>query len=196
MNNVSFTSKISLIENSFAFEYQLTKLMAKNKVEYPWTPKEIKKGNLLATTGIYDCVAGGITDGHDVVMFHLCPYSEVSRNYFDFKSVEKDLLSKINLKKTLQGFVVGCETSSHRSVEMLNNVKKFMENFNVPTTFLTGNRCIKDIDNGIHILYSAPKETWYVASKLLSKLDCSFSSMDILKKKVEHVEISKFDKLI
>jgi len=158
-SQISFTSRIRLVTKS-DFKSVASKVSA--NVDYPWTAKEIIKSNSAYTTGICDCTAGGITDGKDVVMFHICP-SESNLN--DWSNIIGTLKQKIDIKsKKLQGFLLGSFVYS-RSNSVFCGFEAFMKENKVPYTKLQGHT---EIFADSDILYSSSRDEWLVTSDQIS----------------------------
>lgn len=169
-SQISFTSNIKFLKTS-EFVFKTTGHPAKYNVGYPWTAKEIIKEPFALTRGIEDCTAGGITDGKDVVMFHLCPKKENE----NFKIIENALLEKIDLKSPyLQGFLLGSKSCFKGSKQLFSKLSNFMEKHKIPFSFFKGHN-----DTGLsNIAYFSKDDTWYISNNYLHYEDLNKTNID------------------
>lgn len=188
-NNVNFRSNINLIDSRKYFKVTEKLDFGVSFVNFPWTPKDIVKGQRAITEDIKSCTAGGIiVEGinkiREVVMFHLNPDLDDCK---DFNKVEKALTEKIGTAKPLQAFMVGSKKDDSflkYSGEYFDDLwKNVISKFNVPTSFLKG------IPMGGHLVdlcCDAPNDTWYVSCSVrdevprFSSSRKSFTGFDVV----------------
>lgn len=190
-SQVSFTSNIRLASaNRFAKEIE--SLTLKEAVSPPWTANEIVVGPRAYTTKIYDCIAGGITDGKKVLMFHLCPTYEQNA---DFSIIEQAILEKFGGKiDGLKGLLLGNKSKFRASNDLFDKLKGFMEGHKIDFSTIKG---VKK-DEYSSLAYDLKSDTWtissdYIASELKKGVKLLKS---ILERVFEVVQISHNDKLI
>jgi len=159
-SQISFTSRIRLVNHS-DFRSVVSEVSA--SVDSPWTANEILKAKRAYTTGICDCTAGGITDGKDVVMFHIRP----SENNIEYWSdITETLKQKIDRNsKKLRGFLLGSLDYGY-SNNIFNGFEAFMRENSFPCTKFRGH---KERFAKVDIAYSSPKDEWLVTSNQISE---------------------------
>lgn len=133
------------------------------------TENQILRASRLKTLGIIDCVAGGITDGRQVVMFHFDPQNNYP--FYSYKEAEAALLKK--MKKLdyskLQALILGSHVDSKESRTLFANVEKFMRKHNIKYSKFRGQRsdsgasCIAYFGNG--------KDEWVITSENIPEND-------------------------
>ena len=188
---VSFKSNIRLASaNRFAKE--IAGMSLKNAVSSPWTAKEMVVGQKAYTTRIYDCLAGGITDGKKVVMFHICPTYEENK---DFSTIERTILENFNEKTAgLRGVIVGNKPEHAESNSLLENFRTFMKKNNIDFSLIRGVK--KDDESSI--LFDVNTDTWTITNTYLArevKKGTKFLR-GILERSFKEVNLSKNDKLV
>ena len=174
-NCVSFLSNIKLITPQ---EFKsLTKHYnpKRHEVGWPWTADTMKKGKNLFTTGILDCIAGGIVDGKDFVMFHLGIYNQekARKNHqkgFNIANVERRLLEKINLEnENLHGFILGgvqMRPESKYNVNKLKKIKEIFEKYNIPYTIFGARKDVHYFGK-FGMFYKNKEDTLYITNNLI-----------------------------
>src|SRR5574344_2123947 len=118
MNNIAFSSNIKLCSIT-DYTKEISNVYSKDgcSVKWPWTANEIVKAPKAFTLNVMDCSAGGITDGKDVVLFHICP--TMSENN-DFSLIEKAIKNRLNsCNKNLQGFLLGSDFHFKDSINLM-----------------------------------------------------------------------------
>lgn len=124
-SQVNFTSRIRLVDLA-GFNKEIGKLSPTRSVDYPWMANQIIKAPKVFTKGIQDCTAGGITDGQDVLMFHICPSVAANK---DFKKIENKILGMIDKNASdLQGFLIGGNHFVDYSLEQFEKFEDFFKN--------------------------------------------------------------------
>src|SRR5574344_719215 len=162
-NRISFTSRIRPCSiGEYVSEISDIYGQKSFRVSYPWTANEIIKARKSYTTDIYDCTAGGITDGKDVVMFHICPTNNLNR---DFLHIEDVIKEKLDIgSRNLQGFLLGCNDRFKDSVFLMEKCKKYMEDLRIPKTVVS-----KTLDNPTDILYNKKKDEWLICNNMINE---------------------------
>ena len=132
-NNVNFRSNINLIDSRKYFKVTEKLESGISFVDFPWTPKDIVKGQRAITEDIKSCTAGGIiVEGinkiREVVMFHLNPDLDDCK---DFNKVEK-ALTLIEIEKNSSK--VRNEDDMRKSKNYFNRFTEYLKN----TKFLIG----------------------------------------------------------
>lgn len=163
MDNISFQSRIRLV-SADCFNYAVRRIPHKNFVEYPWTYKQTVVAESAGTRDIYDCTAGGITNGRQVMCFHHCPSMSDNNN---FDRMKKWFADKFDLScKNLQGFLIGSKNNNVNSPfsPMLfdNNLNFMTKDLNIPVSYFRGG----DFTN--NIAYSSIKDEWIIGCDLLN----------------------------
>lgn len=164
----------------------------------------ISKAGSAYTTGICDCTAGGITDGIDVVMFHIEPDEESLKG---LPGILSALRQKIDLKsKRIHGFLWG-SYDYDRSNKIFTGLETFMGENAIPCTKFKQHR---EKFAASDILYNSSKDEWLVTSdqisdeirnrrKLFGKMsieEIAKQAIEIVKKSVKQFEIAPGDKLV
>lgn len=161
-SNVSFTSKIIPVTHEEFLRYTSSIPVVNNVMN--WNAGGIKKASEAYTKRIQDCVAGGIVNGDDVVMFHICPTFEENKL---FQPIEQAIMEKIGLKKpNLQGFLIGSDFRFKESVKLFEDFRVFMcRNIINFSMFKCGKK-----PSTCHVAYKSEFDTWYLANENLSRL--------------------------
>ena len=164
MDNISFQSRIKITDlSSFNKEFRIPE---KNYVNYPWTKKESRLADSVATTTVYDCTACGLTDGTQALLLHICPTVKENKN---FSGIENFIKSKLNLNDSnLQGFILGSKSKNINCPDsplVFDFFEKFMQKFNIPYSSFRGGNFIHNI------AYSSSKDEWVIGSSLLEHVD-------------------------
>jgi hypothetical protein len=189
--NIAFSARIrpaSLSE--YTKEISEIYMKPSSYVKYPWTAKEIIKAPKAYTDGIMDCTAGGITDGHDVVMFHLCPSFAVNK---DFDNIREVIKSKLDLSSSkLSGFLLGSDKKFPDSRQLFEKLKKFMSDLKIPTTCIGGNK-----GESTNLVYNSKKDEWIISNFRINQgLHVGTTNPEeLLKSSYEDVFIAPQDKL-
>lgn len=191
MDNISFQSRIRLC-SADCYD-KLVRLPAGKLVKYPWTYKQTVVSESAGTRDIYDCTAGGLTNGQKVMCFHLNP-TDSDNN--DFSVIEKLFAKKFNLSdKNLQGFLIGSKNNninSPFSPILFDNVFNFIQKLKIPFSYFRAGNYTN------HIAYSSIKDEWLIGCDLLN-----YVSKDVFKtpqkaceKIFDSYHIGKTDQLI
>lgn len=169
-SQISFTSNICFLPRH-VFNYKVGGIPEKNIVKAPWTYKGIVKERFSLNRGAEDCVAGGITDGKDVVMFHFCKDEKTNT----IQNIENALLEKIDLNSPyLQGLVLGSKQMFQNAVKLFDGVCEFMENHNIPYSKFKGHKHFGKTD----LAYSAVKDTWYLNNNAIDLTDLNNTNVE------------------
>ena len=160
MENISFQSRIRVVGNK-TFNKCVKKTKG-NFVDYPWTIADSKLAQDAITTKVYDCSVLGISDGHQVLLMHLCPTISANLNY---QAIENYVKSKINLKNpNLQGLILGSKNNnvnSPNSPLLFEYLKSLLEKFKIPYSEFRGG----DFTN--NVAYRSSKDEWLIGNNLL-----------------------------
>lgn len=190
-SQISFTSNIRLASTN-RFAKEIEGLSSKESVLFPWTANEMVTGTKAYTQKIYDCAAGGITDGKKVLMFHLCPTFEQNA---DFKVIEKAILEKFGGKvEGLKGILMGNKSKFQASNDLFGNLKNFMEKNNIDFSMIKG---IKK-DEYSSLSYDVKNDTWTITNdSIAAELKKGVKLLKaVLERTFEGIKISKNDTLI
>ncbi len=183
-SKISFTSAIRPMSVS-RFLKETGDIPLSNRIYSPWTAKQIIKKNAALTENIYDCSAGGITNGKEVVMFHICTGKENRR----FKTIENIILEKIKSFKNPQGFLLGSASCFEESSKLFKKFQNFMEKNKIPYSMFKGNKTYT------HIAYDGAKDEWLIANPILSKNGLQ-PTETLLKQSFEDINICSKDFII
>lgn len=168
-SSISFTSNIKLGDWS-DFSREIGFIPSKNNIQN-WTAAGIVKAEAAYTTLVKDCVAGGITDGKDVVMFHLCPTMKENQ---DFSQIAETLKNKIDLSSpNLQGLILGSLSSIFKtlghyeaSAQMYENIRKFMsETLKIQFSEFKGHT---ELSKDTALSYRSNTDTWMITNDFIS----------------------------
>lgn len=193
MDNISFQSQIRLVKRADFRNMVRQKFVS---VDYPWTIKETAYSKKVRTDGVFDCTAMGVTDGDNVLLFHICPNISANKNS---KKLETQIVEKILTllnPDCLQGVIIGSKQyniNSPRSSELFNMMEKLLKKLNVQYSKFKGG----DFENDI--AYNAEKNEWIIGSSLFDNLSSYitlFNKPESAAKKIfNEVKISKEDNL-
>lgn len=128
-----------------------------NSVRFPWTHKLTVQAKEAMTENIMDCTAGGITNGKDVVLFHLCPDRAENEVFTDIEKTLENMIKNSDGK--LQGLLVGSKIYFRKSRKLFDNLEKFMKKYNIS--------CSKFRNKGTsvtNIMYNAKDDEWLLSS--------------------------------
>ena len=166
-NCVPFQSKIKFIDSQ-SFKNKVKNLNPKHhEVGWPWTADTMKKGKNLYTTGIMDCIAGGIVDGSNVIMFHLGIYNQAKakakhQKGFNIENVKRRILEKINLNNdNLHGIILGgfqLKINDKYNVKNLNKIVKIFEDNKIPYSIFGARRDVHYFGK-YSLFYSSKEDT-------------------------------------
>lgn|SRR5574344_513079 len=189
-SNISFSSQIRLINNQ-NFNKLASRISNKNYVRYPWSVNEIVKDSAAYTRNIFDCTAGGVTDGQDVVMFHIAANKQNIRN---FDAIQNKILSNLSLQKqNLQGFLLGSANEIDKSRKLFSLFENFFKKNDIDYSAISGFK----FDTSSNILYDSSKDCWFVThEKMPKELSQKISSKNVLEDIFAKINISKNDELI
>ncbi len=189
-SNISFSSGIKFVQTG-EFSRLAGNIREKYFVNYPWSAKQTVKGFSAYTRDVKDCTMGGITDGRDVVMFHVSPNQ---RNISTFKDVEASILDKISLTNPeLQGFLLGSTSNNPMSQQLLKMFEDFMKKCKIKYSVLAG----QDTMANTNVLYDSRKDDWVIASNLIDELlPKKLPPEEIAKKLFKDVSIAEFDEFV
>ena len=186
-NCVSFQSKIKFITLQ-KFKNKTKNLNPKrHEVGWPWTADTMKKGKNLFTTGIMDCIAGGIVDGSDIVLFHLGIYNQAKakakhQKGFNIENVKRRILEKINLNNNnLHGIILGgfqTEPDSKYNVNKLKKIKKIFEDNNIPYSIFGARKNVHYFGK-YSLFYSNKEDTWYISNNLTGTKSLNGNGIEI-----------------
>lgn len=171
-NNISFQSKIKLI-NAKTFKEKTSSLSKKkHEVGYPWTPDTMKVGKKLYTTSIQDCISGVIIDGSNkAVMFHLCTRNQEKARQtrhkgFDIKNIERRIMEKINPEnEDIHAFILGgsqFNDDSKYNRKKVDSIRKIFEKHKIPYSEITCRRNTH-VFGSYSIFYNKKEDTIYVS---------------------------------
>lgn len=180
-SKISFTSAIRPVSVS-RFLKETADIPLSNRIYAPWTEKQIIKKNAALTENVYDCSAGGITNGKEVVMFHICTGKENN----NFKSIENNILEKIKSFKNPQGFLLGSVAYFKESPKLFKKFQKFMEKNNIPYSMFKGNKTYT------HIAYNGVNDEWLISNPVFSNTGLS-PIKELLKDSFEKFHICEKD---
>lgn len=189
MQNVSFTSLIKPVSTS-VYTREIESVYGKFGVNEPWTANETIKTPKAYTTNIADCTAGGITDGKDVVMFHICPTKPQNQ---DFDKIEKSITEKIDLKSpNLRGFLLGSVSMFEDSTLMFEKLKRIFDKNNIPLSFCKANKGSKT-----DIMYNSAKDEWLISNPEINNrmIRGNRDAKEILQNSFEQIHIADCDEL-
>lgn len=188
-SKISFTSSIKLVHYD-EFYYQVRRLPYQLEVDFPWTAKEIVKVPKSFTHGVEDCVAGGITDGQDVVMFHICSTHPHNK---DFGEIEKTIMNKLNIKSDcLQGFLLGGKRCIDSSLKLFDNFENFFKKISVPYSKFREH----SLATNSSICYNSEQDQIYIVNNFINNMIGKQSSKDLLLASYCDVDISPLDEIV
>lgn len=176
-NDLAFNSKIKFIRQA-DFNAKVANLNPKqHKVGYPWTEDTMKKGKKVFTTGIMDCIAGGIIDENSISMFHLCTRNrknakKTRQKGFNIKNIARrfnDIIDKT--KGNVHAFILGgfqLEENSKYNVNKLNKIKKIFEERKIPYTVIGARKNVHYFGK-YSLYYNQKEDTMYVTNNLAAK---------------------------
>lgn len=200
-NCVSFQSKINFIDSK-TFQNKIQHLNPKrHEVGWPWTADTMKKGKNLFTTGIMDCIAGGIVDGKNVTLFHIATYShaeakERNQKGFIIENIKRRILEKINLGNyNLHGFILGgmqTKPDSKYNVNKLNKIKLIFEENKIPYTIFGARKDVHYFGK-FSLFYSNKEDTWYITNNLTERKGLNGKGLEIEVKK-DSIEYNTYKK--
>lgn len=82
---------------------------------------------------ILDCTVCGLTDGHQVLLMHICPTNPKNKS---FNLIERFIKDRICLDDSnLQGFILGSKLNNPEtplSEELFEKFVKFMKDYKIP----------------------------------------------------------------
>jgi len=188
MQNISFTSRIRPVSSS-AFQDATTCFMS--SVNFPWAHYLTVKRTSAFTKGIKDCCAGGITNGKDVVLFHLCPDSNENKVFSDIETTLERFIDFDNDK--LQGILVGSKSYFRKSRKLYSNMEKFMQKHNIPySTFK--NKALGETD----IMYKTENDEWLITNNYIQKFIKKnvYNVKKIIEKSFRKTNVSNNDELV
>lgn len=196
-SHINFTSNIRVV-NLREFSKEIATISSQNVAKKPWTAKEIIKASEAYTTGICECTAGGITNGTDVVMFHISRGPEND----DFSVIERTLLKKLNILspearvglavlKGLASVFFPCDVISENIHNLKGAKRPPLKGFLLGSHWLDGlsTRVFHNLEsfmekynipfskfdgqrltNNTNISYKAAKDEWLISNEYFSKL--------------------------
>lgn len=166
------------------FRQKAQEIPKENSVDAPWTVKEIVKAPNAYTNSVADCTAGGITDGKDVVMFHINPADE--RN-LGFSKLKSEIMKFVDTKsENLRGFLLGGSFYTiFESFELFDELKKMMNENNIPCTIIKG----QGENQYSSILYNSKQDEWLICNNTFEDKMREFPQMS----KQEHFRSSYED---
>lgn len=188
MQNISFTSRITPVTLPEFKNIQNT--LYKRSVNFPWTHNLTVKDKAVFTNGIQDCCAGGITDGQNVVLFHLSPDRNENA---DFAQVKKTLEALIDFNnKELCGILVGSKCYFRKSKKLFKNLENFMKEYNIPYSSFKNK-----ISGSTDIMYLAENDKWYITNQYIDRAIIKNTNNPeiIMKKSFREVMLSDKDTL-
>lgn len=191
-SNLSFARGIK-ITSPVKFNEYAEKIGKNFSVNSPWTEREILRAESAYTTRIYDCTAGGITDGKDVVMFHICPdYVDPK----DFGRIEKVLLKKLDINNPdLKGFLIGSCDFFGKSRELFKHFEDFMKANKIKYSALKNHFKCEGYSN---LLYDSNEKQWVVSHAGIEErvLESVKNPDEIVRKLYKNIFIEDSDNLI
>ena len=159
----------------------------RHKVGWPWTADTMKTGKNLFTTGILDCIAGGIVDGSDITMFHLGIYNQAKAKIYHQKgfkigNFKRRILEKIDLKnENLHAFIVGgiqMKPEDKYNVKTLNKITKFFDKYKIPYSIFASRKDVHYFGR-YSLLYSNKEDTLYITNTLIDSPSLNNKNIEI-----------------
>lgn len=162
-SNISFTANIRLVTWKTYFN-EVQKIGIKNGVNEPWTAKEIIKRPNAYTTDISICTAGGVLDGSDVTMHHICPTPENIKNSRKTLRVLSKKIGAINneMSSLLVGSMEGLENN-----KIFQSFSRFIKRRKIPCTKLQELKECRVPDT--NILCKAKEKEWLINNEKISE---------------------------
>ena len=200
-NCVSFQSKIKFIDSK-TFNTKIKNLNPKkHEVGWPWTADTMKKGKNLYTTDIMDCIAGGIVDRSNAVMFHLGIYNRAKaeakhQKGFSIENFKRRILEKINLEnENLHGIILGgfqLEPNNKYNINVLKKIIKFFDDNNIPYSIFGARKDVHYFGK-YSLFYENKKDTWYITNSLTgsTSLNGKNKEIDIKDNSIEYNTYNK-----
>lgn len=191
-NNISFQSDIRLVPNRI---FNRAFANCKNKVPYPWTVKEVKFAPKAGTTDVYDCTAGGVSDGDIVMFFHFCPTEPKN---FIWSKIENFLVDGIveHLNPNyLSAVIMGSKPyniNSPNSTKLFDFLENVYKRLNIPYSKFKGG----NYEN--NLLYNSSSDQWIIGNYLLDDIDYKTvfkTPMDAARRIFDEVKIADCDTL-
>ena len=186
-NNITFQSKIKFINQETFKNLTANHNPKKHKVGWPWTADTMKKGKNLYTTGIMDCIAGGVVDGNDIVMFHLGIYNQAKakKNHqkgFSIENFKRRILEKINLdNENLHGIILGgfqLNVDSKYNVNKLNKIKRVFDDNKIPYSIFGARKDVHYFGR-YSLFYSNKEDTFYITNGLTGAKSLNGKNIEI-----------------
>lgn len=158
---------------------------------YPWeADSRVRLKKQGFTDAIYDCSAGGVSNGDQFTLFHLHPGRTLSRNASATKDAIRSDIVELSGKSPVRGFIAGGrayrdgkEMPSGQLYQMLVNL---MRDSGIQHISKIWGRKSKQDDGPLEMLYDVAQDTWYLHAQsrgrdVLSRadIDRTFKVVDI-----------------
>lgn len=189
-NQINFTSAIKWT-NEVGFTKELEKLSSKLLVDYPFTRKEISRGQEVYTQGVRTCTAGGVVvktkEGRrEIVMFHLDPNDRKNNN---FRRIKKSILRKIGNDTPVNGFILGSKAMYSKSANLFNLLEEFIQTLKIPYSKFRGTPWDSSL---FDLAYNGKKDEFSASLSSANILGADFFEKRLVPK-IEEIVISPTD---
>lgn len=179
--NPNFSANFKFLKTD-EFKKVVNSIDSENSIKAPSTFKESIRAKQAYTEDICDGVAGGITNGEEVVMFNL------DKDLLNEEETEFNIIKKLISKPgKLQGFLIGSDAKGKHDGKLFEKLEDFMTKLNIPFTKLKGE--IYPENNRTAIAYKAESDTWFINNEITN----ACLSCETLKDKLPNVVIHSFN---
>lgn len=176
-NNISFNSKIKLLTSE-----QFNVILRENssslqKVDYPWTIETLKKGTLLYTDKIMDCIVLCLTNGVGSLLAHLGirdkKRAQIDNvNEFNINNIEANLLNKFDLASNgIHGFIFGGmqiqEEPTAGNTPQLNLIKILFEKYKIPYSIIAARKDVHFFGR-YSLLFNQKDDSLFITNNLFN----------------------------
>lgn len=174
-DNLSFTSKIKFIDSQQFAKRLDTSAKNLEEVTYPWTIETLKKGEVLYTNKILDCIAICLTNGYNSLMAHLGIRNKKQAQQdgvkeFDINNIEQQLSKSIDLKdENLHGFILGGlqlkDDVNSGNTKQLDQIKTLFEKYKIPYSIIAARKDVHYFGR-YSLLFNQNEDTLFVTNTL------------------------------